>query len=133
MTIPRFVFGKRPDNQFGVFISPPGVDASTALAAQLSLHITSATAQLAMQGVVAAPFPSVVPHALGYVPVIFPNLISTGLITGFGYVRPFDNGWGPWLNSRVKSEATQFTFEQTKNGAATDLPINYFAFARSIS
>lgn len=134
----RFILGNRP-GEFGVFASPPGVDAGAATADQLLLHITSAIPQIAMQGVVAAPFPvpRVVPHALGYAPIIFPNLISTKILNGgFSYQRPFDNVYGPWTRSKVKSEATQFTFEQeliSFNGnPGTALDINYFAITRPI-
>lgn len=107
-----------------MFISPPGVNAETATADQLLLHITSATAQIIMQGVAASPFPRIIPHGFGYAPIIIPNLISTDIVGGFGYVRPFDNSWGPYTNSNIKSETTQFTVNQT----GTVLSVNYFVF-----
>lgn len=129
MKRPRFVFGRRGD-AFGVFVSPPGVDASTADVSNLSLHINSAMAQIAIQGVSAGPFPTVIPHSLGYAPIVIPNLISTDLVGGtFGYVRPFDNAYPPYTNSYAKSEAAQFTLFQT--GPA--LSINYFVLNRSLS
>lgn len=127
MSIPRFRLGYR-GSESGVFVSPPGVNALTATPEQLLLHVTSATAQIAMQGVAAGPFPRIVPHVLGYAPVIFPNLVSSKLIPGFSYVRPFDNSFPPWTNSKVKSEATQFTF--TQSGPVLD--IKYFVFNKAM-
>lgn len=123
--LPRAILGRR-GSELGAFVSPPGVDASTALPSELLLHITSATAQIAMQGIIAGPFPRVVPHILGYAPIIFPNLISVKLVAGFPYVRPFDNTYPPYTNTNVKSEASQFTFSQT--GPVLD--INYFVYNR---
>ena len=124
--IPGFILGPRP-GEFGVFIAPPGVDASTAPADALTLHVTSATAQIAMQGIAEGPFPRVIPHTLGYAPIIIPNLISTNLADGlFGYVRPFDNTYAPYTNSYVRSESNQFTFLQS----GPLLSINYFVLNR---
>lgn len=130
MTIPRFVLGN------GIRISPPGVDATTATPDQLLLHITSATAQVAMQGVIAPPFPKIVPHVLGYSPIILPNLISTKLVGGtFSYVRPYDNTFGPWVRTRIKSEAAQFIIEQESLPAPgpvypIPLDVNYIVINR---
>lgn len=121
----------------GIAISPPDVDASTAAVDQLLLHITSAIPQLAMQGVATPAFPRVVPHLLGYAPIILPNVMSDKLVGGtFSYVRPYDNTSGPWVRSRVKSEATQFTIEQENivfnSTSATPLNVNYFVYSRPV-
>ena len=127
MTFPRFIHGKR-GSEFGVFISPPGVDASVASADELTLHITTATAQIAMMGVVAAPFPRDVPHGLGYAPIVLPNLISTKIAGGWTYNRPFDGGWAPYTNSMVQSSSDKLTFIQSGD----TLDINFFAFNRAL-
>ncbi|MGL5166626.1 MAG: hypothetical protein ACRC9K_12135 [Afipia sp.] len=136
MKEPSFIFGPRPGGENGVFIAPIGIDPRTAPASDLLLHITSATAQIAMQGVVAPPFPRIVPHTMGYAPIVFVNLISTKLVGGtFSYVRPYDNTFGPWVRSRVKPEATQFTIEQESLPAPgpiypTPLDVNFTVFNR---
>lgn len=131
MTITRIILGG------GIRISPPGVDAETATPDQLLLHITSATSQIAMQGTVAPPFPRIVPHVLGYTPIVFPNLISTKLVDGsFSYVRPYDNTFGPWVRTRVKSEAMQLIVEQESLPAPgpvypVPLEVNYIVINRA--
>lgn len=131
MTTNRWILGNRPNpiipgtDEFGVFVSPPGVNALTATPEQLLLHVTSATAQIVMQGIASSPFPRVVPHSLGYEPIVFPNLVSTKLSGGtFSYVRPFDNTFPPYTNSYAQSNISDITFLQS--GVVLD--INFFVF-----
>lgn len=135
--IPRYILGYRSSGEFGVFISPPGVNADTAPLSQLTLSLSTTAAQIYMQGVCAAPFPRSVIHGLPFAPVVLPNLISTKLVGGtFGYVRPFDNSYGPWTRSRVKSEINQFTVEQEyipwNNQNAPAFDVNYFVYNKPI-
>lgn len=136
MTVPRVVLGRRPGPEFGVFVSPEGIDATTAPASALLLHITSAVPQIYMLGVAVSPFPRVVPHGLTYAPLVFPNLISTKLMSGtFSYVRPYDNTFGPWVRSRVKPDTTQFTIDEELLPDVgpvypTPLDVNYFVYNR---
>ena len=132
----RYILVRRGAER-GFWVAPPNVDANTATAEQLLLHITSAIPQLAMQGVVAPAFPKIVPHLLGYAPLVLPNLISTKVAGGFSYQRPFDNVYGPWIRSNVKCEATQLTIDQENLPApgpvyATPLDVNYFVYNRPI-
>lgn len=133
----RFILGKR-GSEWGVFISPPGIDAAIAPASSLLLHVTSATSQIAMQGVVAPSFPKVVPHILGYAPIVLPNLISDKITAGFPYVRPYDNSYGDWIRSRIISEPTQFTVlqEYIAGGGsiipAAPLDVNYFVYNKQL-
>lgn len=125
-----FILGRREvDGQDGVFVAPPGIDARVAATDDLSLYVTTKIPQLAMTGVISPPFPVVVPHTIGFAPIILPNLISTNAFNaGAGYIRPFDTNYIPGCKSSVKSEATQFTFAQTDSSGRI-LPINYFAYA----
>ena len=122
-----FILGHRDhDDEDGVFVCPPGVDARTATQDEMLLYITTKIPQLAMTGVVSAPFPQIVPHLIGYAPIILPNLVSADFITHTtGYMRPFDNYDYGVAKSQVKSETTQFTFTQT---GGKNIAINYFAY-----
>jgi len=121
-----FLLGPR-GTEDGVFIAPPGIDARTATPDQLLLHVTSAIPQIAIRGTAAPPFPQLIPHALGFAPFALPNLVSTNLVNGtFGYVRPFDNSWGPWTNTLLQSEITRVGIYQT--GPA--LAVSYFIYNR---
>lgn len=114
--------------EHGIFIAPPGIDAETAAAEQLMLHLTAATAQSAIIGVATPAFPRVVPHLLGYPPIVFPNLISTDIVAGFGYVRPFDNSWGPWTHSNIEVGSSAITINQSYVDAAPALNVYYTVF-----
>jgi hypothetical protein len=121
-----FLLGPRGAED-GVFIAPPGVDALTATPEQLLLHVTSAVPQIAIRGTATGPFPQVVPHLLGYVPIAIPNVISTNLVDGtFGYVRPFDNSWAPWTVSFIPSAVNSIIVNQS--GPA--LAVGYFIYNR---
>lgn len=124
MTTAAFVLGFRGLDEFGAFVAPDDIDALVGTPEQLLLHITSATAQIAMRGIISSPF-GVVPHLLGYAPIVIPNLKSSVTSGATGYVRPWPNG-PTVINSTVKSEPTQLTFAQT--GSALD--INYFVLNR---
>ena len=115
----RFILGKR-GSEFGVFISSPGIDASVAPASQLLLHISNKSAQVIIRGVAIAPYPTpiVVPHGLEFAPIVLPNLISTDLVGGFGYVRPFDNSWPPWTYSNIAVDVDNLTVNQTKSDSS---------------
>lgn len=117
---PRFILGKR-GSDFGVFISPPGVDAQTAALDELSLAISGKALQITMRGVSTPTFPKTVVHGLGYKPYIFPNLISTDLVGGFGYVRPFDNSYPPFTLTNITVGTTDFTINQGGTGSALNV------------
>lgn len=121
-----FLLGPR-GSEDGVFIAPPGVDALTAPADQLLLHVTSAIPQIHLRGTATGPFPQVIPHTLGYSPFAIPNLVSTNLVDGtFGYVRPFDNSWGPWTQSLLQCNPANVVAYQS--GPA--LAVSYFIYNR---
>lgn len=130
MRVAGGIIGRRGEGEHGIFIAPPGVDPLTATAEQLLLHISSATSQVAMLGVAAPAFPRYVPHALGYPPFVLPNLISTDMVGGFGYVRPFDNSWGPWTFSAITVDAGALTVEQSYIDGPVALNVYYSVFNR---
>lgn len=121
-----FILGHRAyDDEDGVFVGLPGFDAATASQDEMSLYITTKIPQIAKNGVVGGPFPYIIPHAIGFAPIVLINLVSSDLVSNTtGYVRPFDmNTLNPTL-SQVKSEAVALTFLQS--GPARS--INYFAY-----
>ncbi len=121
MTVPRLWMGRKGID-FVCNISPQGIDASTATADQLLLSLSSSIPQIAMSGVVSGS--ATVPHTLGFIPFVLPNLISTKL--GIGYVRPYDNGWSPWTNTLATPTASSVVFSQS--GSA--LNVNYYSINR---
>jgi hypothetical protein len=89
MPICRFVIGNRGGEQ-GVFISPPGVDAETAPAAQLTLSLTTKVSQLLMKGVALAPWPKIVATpSFNVPPIILLTAIATYDSGAPGYIRPW--------------------------------------------
>lgn len=118
--VPGYVFGPRgPDH--GVFVAPPGVNALTAPLDELILAITTKAVQVTMRGVVAPSFPKTISHGLSFRPFIFPNLVSTDLVGGFGYVRPFDNSYPPYTLTSADITTTGFTVNQSGTGSALNV------------
>ena len=91
-----FILGKR-GSEYGVFVAPPGVDASTASADQLLLHITNNTGQIIQRGLITAALPQTVTFTAitGTAIVFLTGYISSmpGLTGSNGYTRPRGNYW----------------------------------------
>lgn len=83
--------GQRANGDYGIFVSPPGVDAYTAADSQLLLNVSNKISQLILQGSV--PGSATVPLGLGARPIVlvtsYNNLAGVpGHTWGDGPVRP---------------------------------------------
>lgn len=94
----RVVVGKRTNGDLGVFVSPPGLDAKTAIDSQLILGIAQGISQLVMQSQVS----SSTTVYLGFSRAPFVFVTSLVPITGVGGAANFSSN-GPTRPSPVPS------------------------------
>lgn len=133
-----FILGQRSGGERGVFIAPPGVDADTATADELLLHISNFVDQIVIRGSATGAFPVTVPLGLTYAPaaILFP--VGTASFTffnadgsfnsaaGYGVSRPMPNYW----NSATWS-ATMGSSSMSVNASGVVTTVGYIVFNRA--
>lgn len=109
----RIVIGKRNNGDFGIFVSPPGVDASTASDASLVMNVSSKISQLLMLGrITSSQTVTLGLHRRPYVFITsqwdFSGVI--GHTTGPGPLRPSPPPFGTPSTATINSNGASVSF-----------------------
>lgn len=92
-----YIFGKR-GTEVGVFIAPPAIDAATASADQLLIHISNVSMQIVQRGLITAALPQTVyfTNTGLTTPLVFlTGYVSSipGMTGSNAFTRPRGNYW----------------------------------------